>query len=195
MNTKELLLAQIKNISITRIIIAVIIVIAIVSSVYNFYREPNVVTKTEYVRVPEEKQVTKIERVNVPGPKEVVTIEKEKIVKVLQMPSWFKQDKNEQAIANADLAPSKNGYSAVATINTQNGNGAIIAKEKSRSLIGLPSEKEVGARYGITSRGVQEAQAYGRWQFLRVGDVYVGAYGEVGSKPEAKAMIDMSYKW
>src|SRR6185369_2256952 len=72
---------------------------------------------------------------------------------------------------------------------------AIVAKEQPPALFGFPAVVELGLRYGLGTRNGQEGNLNARWQFLRVGNLYLGAYGEIGTQPEAKAMIDLSYRW
>ena len=183
-------------------VIFIIAALALISCIYNWYKPANPVTTKEYIRVPEEKQVQVIKRVPVPGPTVIQTIEKPVIVEKLKLPDWFAADKNEQAIANADLQPSKGGYSVIGTINTQTGKGGIIAKEKERPFFDFPNEKEIGLRAGITNNGMG-ADIYGKWDFVRAGNAYLGAYVEgsatqwtAGSNTgSGKAMINISYKF
>jgi hypothetical protein len=184
-----------------KVALIIIAALAIGSSVYNWYKPVNPVTTKEYIKVPEEKLVTKIVRVPVPGPKEIITIEKKVIVEKLKLPEWFATNKNEQAIANADLKPSKGGYSVVGTLNTETGVGNIIAKEKERPFFGFPNEKEIGIRAGVSNNGTT-GDIYGRWQFVRAGKTYLGAYvegsastGTTSNNAVGKAMIDISYKF
>lgn len=117
------------------------------------------------------------------------------VVEKLKLPNWFAENADEQAIATADLPETKAGYNVVATVNTKTGVGNIIAKEKQRSLFGLPNEKEIGARVGYNSGLKQQISVYGRWSFLRVGNVHLSAYGEGNSEGNATAQLELGYRF
>jgi hypothetical protein len=180
---------------VAEIVLGIIAVLAVLSAIYNFRKAPVTVTRDRYTEVPKEKAVEKIRTVTVPGPTKIVTIEKPVIAEKLDMGIDFAEDPEKQAIANADLPPSKAGYSAVAVIDMADGHTVIQAKEKPLPLFGFPSEKEIGLRYGLRSNGLQGGNVYGKWTFLRVGNLYLGAYGEIDTRPEAKAMLDLSYRF
>ena len=104
------------------------------------------------------------------------------------------ENADEQAIATADLPETKGGYEVIGTMNTKTGVGNIIAKEKPRSLFGLPNEKEIGVRAGYNNKLEQNVSIYGRWNFFRVGNVHLSAYGE-GSQNNATAQIEVGYRF
>ena len=80
-------------------------------------------------------------------------------------------------------------------MNTSTGETTIVAKEKPLPLFGFPNEKEVMLRYGLSTRDAYSGNLAAKWQFLRVGNFYVGAYGEIDTRPDAKAMIEVAYKF
>lgn len=186
-----------KHFDIVHILLILLAAICITSIGWNMVKPANPVNNTGWTQPKEPKEVVKIERVIVPGPTQILTIEKPVIVEKLKLPETFKNNTSAHAIAAAELQPSKAGYNVVATLETKNGIGVggILAKERERSLIGLPSNLSAGMRYGGVTDGRQEAQIYGKYQPLRVGNLYLGLYGEANSKPEAKAMIDLEYKF
>ena len=183
-----------KHFDILHIILVIVAVIGLTSIGFNYFRPPNPVTKTEWVTPPEPKVVKTIERVMVPGPVQIVTIDKPVIVERLKLPDTFKNNTSLQAIAAADLQPTKAGYTVVGTLNTKTGVGGLIAKEKERSIFGLPGNLSVGTRYGLVTDGRQEAQGFIKYQPLRIGNLYLGLYGEANTKPEAKGMLELEYK-
>jgi hypothetical protein len=79
-------------------------------------------------------------------------------------------------------------------MNTKTGVGNIIAKEKPRSLLGLPNEKELGVRVGYNQNLEQNVSIYGRWNFFRVGNFHLSAYGE-GSQNNATAQLELGYRF
>lgn len=171
----------------------VVLLIALFAALKAWYSEKHkpVMSKTEYTTVTDTK--IKIKRVEVPIEK-IVTLEKKVIVEKLKLPNWFAENADEQAIATADLPETKGGYNVVATVNTKTGVGNIIAKEKQRSLFGLPNEKEIGARAGYSLKG-QQVSIYGRWNFFRVGNMHLSAYGEGNSGGNATAQLELGYRF
>ena len=175
--------------------LGLVAILALSAAVYSWYRPEKVVNRTEYAKAPEIKETIKIQRVEVPGPERIVTIEKEKVVKELSMPDWIATDKLQQVIATASFPASRSGYNAVALLNTQIGEGQIVAKERPLSLFAFEDYKEAGLRYGLSTQTGQMGELFARWQFLRIGAIHLGAYGEAGSRPEAKAMLEISYQF
>lgn len=180
----------------TAVVLFVVTVVAVSSATYNWYHpQTKTVTRTQYQTVEKEKVVEKIRTVRVPGPKEIVTIEKIKIVEKLVLPPSIANDPNQVVTGNADVPPSEGGTSVVSVLDISTGETTIVAKEKPLSLFGFPSDVEVGIRYGLSTDTAQQGQVYGRWSFLRVGKLYLGAYADVSTKPEARAMLDISFKF
>jgi hypothetical protein len=175
-------------------ILTILLILAAASSVYKWYHKSTGSTTT-YVKVPEIKEVIKIQRVTVPGPERIVTIEKTVIVDKLKLPEWIKTDADEQAIATAVIEPYKGKTNAVGLLNTKTGVGQIVAKQEPLPLFGFVNDKEIGVRYGTSIKNGMETDIYGRWDFVRVGNVNVGVYGEATSYGEAKAMVSVGYKW
>lgn len=174
--------------------------LAVASAIVSWWRANHItpISKTEYVKVPEIKEVVKIKKVEVPGPKVVETIEKKVIVEKLKLPDWVKDDIDQQVIATAEIPPYKGATDAVAILNTKTGKSDIIAKQRSLSFFDFVNEKEIGIRYGmnINQDGTKnQAAVYGKWDFVRVGNAYIGGYVEANTGSEAKAMVSVGYKF
>jgi hypothetical protein len=181
--------------------LAVLAILVIGAALWSWYRPEKVITKTEYVKVPQIKEVKTIERVNVPGPKEVITIEKEKVVEKLKLPEELAQDKSKQVIATGEIPPYDGTTDVVAIMDIDDGKGELIAKQKPLPLVSFRADMELGVRGGYASvsakdkgPGVQ-GSVYGRWTFLRVGKVFFGLYGEANTIPDAKAQVDVGFRW
>ncbi len=178
-------------------ILIIISVASVSSSTWNWYHpQVNTVTKTEYRTQTEEKEVVKIKRVLVPGPKQIVTIEKKVIVDKLGIDPVPGEGK--EIIANAEIESGSDDtgdVSVIAVMDTVTGETEIIAKAKPVSLFGFPSNIEAGVRYGLSTQDLQQGNLFARWQFLRVGKLYLGAYGEMTTHPEAKGMLEVSFKF
>jgi hypothetical protein len=185
---------QIRTYLLNNKLLIIVIILAVSSATWNWYHpQIRTLTQTEYQTVTQEKEVVKIKRIPVPGPTKIITIEKEVIVEKLGINPA--PDDNSEVIANAYIPPSEGGTSVITVLNMTTGEATIIAKEKPLSLFAFISEPEAALRYGITSRGLQQAEIAARWQFLRVGHFRIGAYGEVSSQQEAKAMLEAAYRF
>lgn len=179
------------------VLCGVCLVIVIAAAVAWYSRAPTVTTE-QYTPLPPIRETVKIKRVNVPGPKEIVTIEKQVVVEKLKLPDSVAQDPNKQVIATGEVPPYEGKTNVVAVMDTQKGTSEIIAKQQPLPLFAFENKKEIGARAGIAAdkdgTGYR-VDAYGRWTFFRVGNVHTGVYGEVNSRSEGKAMIDVGYRW
>ena len=179
-------------------IITLVCVLAVSSSVYNWYSgiwKPPVSSST-YLPAPQIKVVTKIKRVEVPGPERITTIEKEVVVEKLKLPDWIKNDVNKQVIATAEIAPYEGKTNAAAILDTKTGQSEIIAKQVPLSLFGFENKKELGVRVGYsTDEWEMRSTVFGRWQFARIGNVHLGIYGEANSRGEGVGQLELTYKW
>ena len=179
--------------------VVIVLAVALVSALNAWYSEKYkpVISKVEYVNVPEIKVVTKIKKVEVPMQVDhIVTIQKDVLIKKVNgLPTWFAGNADEQATATADLPETKAGYEVIGTMNTKTGQGNIIAKEKQRSLLGFPNEKEIGMRAGYNVKALPQVSVFGRWSFLRVGNIHLSAYGEGNSEGNATAQLELGYRF
>ncbi|RPH75895.1 hypothetical protein EHM76_00590 [bacterium] len=177
--------------------LSVIALIAIVAATVAWYRAINQkpVSTIEYIKVPQIKVVTQIKTVDVPGPTKIVTVEKEVVVEKLKLPDWIKADENKQVIATAEIQPYKGKTNTVAILDTKSGASEIVAKQVPLPLFDFENEKELGLRAGVGIKNSAEVGIYGRWSFLRVGNAHIGAYGEANTNGDAKAQIEIGYRF
>jgi hypothetical protein len=182
-------------------ILGLLFLLAVASGIYVWYKTGHSILNTStYMPAPQIKVVTKIKTIKVPV-KEIVTIEKPTIVEKLKLPDWIKNDADEQAISTAAIPPYKGTTNAVAILNTKTGVSQIVAKQEPLSLFGFVNEKEIGMRYGVDIKGVVVTSLYGSWDFVRVGAVNVGVYGDVNfgnnvsSSGDSKIQIKIGYKF
>lgn len=180
----------------TTIIAGMLAALAITAAVVSWYRDqhPAVISRTEYVKVPEIKTVTKIKTVKVPV-KEVVTIEKEVVVEKLMLPDEVAKDTDKQVITTGEVTPYEGKTNVVAVLDTQTGESKLIAKQQPMPFIDFENKKEIGVRYGATIKNGMEADIYGRWDFMRIGNIHLGVYGEANTSGDAKVMGSISYRW
>ena len=178
-------------------IYALIITLALISAIWAWYGERNKppVSQTVYIPTEQIKEVVKIKRVEVPGPEKIVTIEKKVLVEKIKLPDWF-LDETEQAIATGVIQPYDGKTNVIATLNTETGIGNIIAKQEPLPFMQFENKKEAGVRVGYTTDGAKaHSTIYGRWNFLRVGNVHLGLYGEANSEGAGIAQVDLSYRF
>ena len=184
-----------------KIIIGIIIfigVIASVSAISSWFagRFTFPVSQTEYIKIPEIKTVVKIKHVEVPGPERIITIEKEVVVEKLKLPDWIKTDINKQVIATAEIAPYEGKTNAAAIMDTKTGQSEIIAKQMPLSLFGFENKKELGVRIGYsTDEWNTRSTVFGRWQFMRIGAMHLGVYGEANSRGEGVGQLELTYRF
>lgn len=106
-----------------------------------------------------------------------------------------------QIIQAVDIPATEGGAVAVTFLNVSTGRSRTIWKEKPRPFVSFESATEIGMRYGLSSHGEQTAALYLRRDLARIGGVHLSGYVEaatglsVAARPEAKAMIDISYRW
>ena len=91
-------------------------------------------------------------------------------------------------LAVGELAPWKGKTEVISTLNTKTGVGRIISKRLPLPFIDFQNDKEIGLTYGT------DVEIYGRWTFLRVGNIYVAGYASYRRDGEI-AGIQASYRW
>jgi hypothetical protein len=175
-------------------ILSILLLISISAAIYAWYKPPVKITTTQYIEVPKVKTVTKIKEIKVPGPTQIVTIEKEVVVEKLKLPDWFKTDENKQVIATAEIAPYSGKTDTIAILDTKTGESQIIAKQVPLPMFSFENDKEIGIRAGM-GLNATEVSLYAKWSFLRVGNFHVGAYGEANTRGDAKAQIEIGYRF
>lgn len=175
--------------------LAGVLLLVVASVIYAWFKKPAFFTTTEYVSVPEIKEVVKVKRVNVPGPKEIVTIEKPVVIEKLKLSDSIAQDQSKQITATGEIPAYEGKTNVVAVMDTQAGTSEIVAKQQPLPFFAFKNEKELGIRAGLDTIDGKRGDVYGRWTFLRIGSVHCALYGEGNTRPEGKAMLDISYRW
>jgi hypothetical protein len=130
----------------------------------------------------------------VPG-QEIVVLDKKSAAKKMQIPEALSNDDHQQITATAAVPPYEGQTNTLAVIDTSTGESKIIARQEPLSFFAFETKKEIGVRYGITVKNGMEGDVYGRWDFLRVGSIHLGVYGEVNTQGDAKAMLSAAYRW
>lgn len=173
----------------------ILTLLVLISAVVAWQRgQNNVVLKKEFQPANELKQAGNIPRMSIPV-KKIVALEKKAITKKLKLKAPLATDDAQQIIATATVPASEGKTSAIAVMNTATGETHIEARQEAPSLFGFENKKEIGIRYGVTTGYGTEGALYGRWDFLRIGNVHLGAYGEVNTQGDGKAMLSAAYRW
>jgi len=155
-----------------------------------------VTSSTQYVNTPEIKKAKDIDHKKIIVPARIDVLDKKEAVEKLKINDPVKSDANKQITATAEIQPYDGKTSVISVLDTSTGESEIIAKQEALSLFGFENKKEIGARVGYSTDGFKmQSTVYGRWQFLRVGNFHVGAYGEANSEGEGIAQIEVSYKF
>lgn len=126
------------------------------------------------------------------GPRKVVTLDKPQVSNKMNLPSVIKDDPQVDILATADVRTKDSRVAAVAYMNMSTGRTTIIAKEIPKPFLRFENTRELGVRYGYDHKLSQIGDVHGRWQFLGVGPAKLGLYGEINTKGEGKAMLDLS---
>ena len=178
------------------ILLIVVTLVAVIAAGVAWYREqhPTLVSKAQFVNVDKIKAVAKIKTAMVPV-KEVSTIDKTAVVEKLKLSDDVAKDENKQITTTGEIHSYEGNTNVVTVLDTKTGESNIIAKQQPLSFFDFENKKEIGVRYGTTIKTGIEADVYGRWDFLRVGNVHLGLYAEANSLGEGKAMISAGYRW
>jgi len=124
-------------------------------------------------------------------------IDKAVAAKKIKLPPEIVSDPKKELVNTTSLKPSAGGYTTATMVDTTTGIADTVWREEKRSLFGFGGGTEIGVRGGLSTKG-QQAAVYARQDVLRVGSIHLAGYGEVNagtSAPEAKAMVDVSYRW
>ena len=175
------------------VILLLLASLAAASSVYNWYEgQKKPPTPGTWITP---KPIVQIKYIKVPGPKEIQIVEKKVIVEKIKLPDWVKTDDNLQGIATAIIEPYKGKTNVVTLLNMTDGKAQILTEQQPLALFGFVNDREVGIRAGINIKGEPETTVYGKWSFVRVGNVHVGVYGDAGSTGTAKVQLEAGFRF
>lgn len=127
----------------------------------------------------------------------VRTLKKAAVAGKLDLPKSVVDDPRQVVLDAVTVPPSKGGATAVAVLDTATGDTRTLIREKPPPLFSFERGGEAGIRYGISSDG-PAAALFVRQDVARVGKVYFSGYAEAqasGGRAEAKAMVEVTYRW
>lgn len=173
-------------------------ILLIMSIGVSWYRENHrpVLTKTVYQTVKEIKEAVKIKRVEIPIDR-IVVLEKKDLDKIVGLSDALKGDATKQITATGVIPPYEGDTNVLAVMDMNTGRSSIEAKQVPLSFMDFENKKAVGVRCGVSTKSVSavEVDVYARWDFLRVERCHLGLYGEAGSEGNAKAQMQVEYRW
>jgi len=214
--------SDLKQIDWSRTLLLIALILAYAAALWQ-YAMPTVrtITTTEFRRVPEIRKTVEIKRVHVPCPESgIIILDKAEVAKKLKFdflpggdiagaksaaevtspsPQGTQSAANLQITATADLPESDNGYESVSLIDLSSGESQIMAREKESPWFQFRSDAAVGIRYGLCA-GTDSASpycgdVYGRWDFLRVKDVYLSTNANISTDGSARIQLGAEYRW
>lgn len=125
---------------------------------------------------------------------------KNQVIKKLNISPELVNNPAVEIVDTADIKPARYGATTITTVDTATGEAKTLIEFKPRTAFEILTETTIGARYGVSTTGNQHVDVYARRDLLRVGSVNFALYGDVRNKlsevnPEARAMIDVSFRW
>lgn len=205
-----------------RCIVLVIATLAVCSALWQCAMpQVKVITQNQFHPVPVIKETTKIQRVQVACPAAgIITLDKAEVAKQLDIdflqggdivgathaspaspegstPSLVKGRAGEglQVTTTADLPESDNGIDVVALMNMETGETQLVAREKEAPWWQFRNDGAVGVKYGINQHLTPISDVYGKWDFLRLKNVYLGVSGTISTDGDAKLQLGAEYRW
>lgn len=146
------------------------------------------------------RQVGGMPKVDRTAPPKIQVLPKQQAVKKLGLPAGVADDPDTEIIDAATVPPAPDGATTVTTINMQTGEATTIIKANPRPLVAFLRTGAAGIRYGIDTRGEQQAALFVRQDVLRVGAMHLGLTAEARTNPargtsDAFGGVEVSYRW
>jgi len=195
-----------------RTLVVIVLVLLALSALWGWYRRPPVNT-VYYTSPPEIREVVRVQKVYVPvgtgeGAGKVQVLNKDEVnKKMADLPPDVRANPNAQITSTGEIGPYAGRTNVANVIDTSTGVSHIVSKQVPLPPLGIECDREVGARVGyiVTAPGGTPSiggNVYGKWDFLRIGKVHLGAYGEAGYYPgrsattaEGKVMLQGSVRF
>jgi len=205
-----------------RTVLLILLIIAATAALWQWFcPQIRTVTQWQFHPVPVIKETVKIKKVLVPCPEQgLVVLDKQQVAEKLNL-TWLQggdiaaakvseevaspspegtqpvagNPADLQVTATAQLPESKNGYQVVTVINTETGVTTPVVKEQESPWFQFRNDAALGIRYGINQQLQYVGTTYGRWDFLRIKDVYVSANGTLSTGGDAALQFGAEYRW
>ena len=205
-----------------RTILLVLLILAVFAALWQ-YLMPQIRTieSTTFKRVPEIKKVKEVQRVYIKCPERgIVVLDKEQVAKKLDTDQFLQvyqaapadqPDQSDQAgllrlgpapeprglevTATAEIPQCKNGAQALSVIDMNTGQSTIVVKENVAPWFQFRNDGAVGIRYGLNQHLQYVGNVYGKWDFLRVKDVFFSLGGDLETGGDAQLQVGSEYRW
>lgn len=214
-----------KMVDLRRTALLILLILAVFSALWQYLMPQIRTIETNiFKRVPEIRKVVDVQRVLVPCPERgLVVLDKAQVVKKLGLddePGWLHQDGAELApqtgrsdgeagepfddrhltssleiLATGEIPETANGAEAISVIDMNTGVTTISVREKPAPWFQFRNDGAIGVRYGVDQRLRYVGNVYGRWDFLRVKDVYFSANTDLETGGDAKLQVGGEYRW
>lgn len=100
-----------------------------------------------------------------------------------------------EILATGEFPASRNGTDVIALIDMATGKTTISAKEKQAPWFRFTNQGAIGLRYGVDQHLSYIGNVYGKWDFLRVKDVYISLNADLETGGDAKLQAGAEYRW
>ena len=220
---KESFTADWRKVDLRRTVLLVLLILAVAAALWQ-YLMPQIRTieSTTFKRVPEIKKVVDVQRVYIKCPERgIVVLDKAELTKNMNL-SWLQggdlqaaavtespasagevippqpggpRQPDLQVTGTADIPATSNGVEAMSVIDMETGVTTITVREKPAPWFQFRNDGAVGIRYGLDQRLQYIGNFYGKWDFLRVKDVYFSAVADLETGGDAKLQAGAEYRW
>ena len=215
---RERFTSDLKKVDWPRTVCLVLLILAATSALWQ-YAMPQfrTITQTEFRRVPEIRKVRDIERVRVTCPESgIVVLDKAAVSEKLHLdfiqggniaaarkaetikPPVEQQSApgpDLQVTATADIPQSDNGVDVISIMDIETGESHLEAREKSAPWFQFRNDGAMGIRYGVNQALAPAGTLYGRWDFLRVKNIYFSANSDITTGSDFRIQLGAEYRW
>jgi hypothetical protein len=222
---REMFTTDWRKIDYGRTALLILLILAIFAALWQYAMpEVRTITTTQFKRVPEIHKVETVKRVRIACPDSgIIVLDKQEAAKKLGI-DWLQggdieksrdqgsgtgDQENQKAgtdprspipgpleiTATAEIPRSNNGVNVISVIDADTGVSTIVAKEIPAPWFQFRRDAAAGIRYGLNQRLVNTGTVYGRWDFLRVKNVYLSANGDLTTGGDAHLQLGAEYRW
>lgn len=175
-----------------RIILWILLVVVVVSIIGLVYQKLNVTKeKPQGTVVTKIKEVEKIKKVYIKVPVDVVTIAKDKVQEELHLTEEVKNNPNNQILTAGKVSPHDGNTEVTAVMDIKSGETKLYQYQEPKKFFSFKDDKEFGIRHGISGN----TELYGRYTFMRIGNINTAIEGRLSTKRGQDLMIDVRYQW
>ena len=212
-----------RQVDLRRTALLVLLVLAVFAALWQYFMpQIRTIESTVFKRVPEIRKVVEVQRIRIACPElGIVVLDKAQAEKKLHLAledadstlyagDGLKANATEEPgypydnrhltnsyeiTATGEIPETRNGAEVMSTIDMNTGVSTIVVREKPTPWFQFRNDGAVGIRYGLDQRLNYIGNIYGRWDFLRIKDVYISANTDIETGGDAKLQIGGEYRW